>query len=121
MKNQRVFVYGTLKRGQYFHNRYLGNDQSEFVGEAVASPDYSLYIDGMPHLVREKTDIQCKGELYLIDDDVLKTLDSLEEPAYYRDIIEVTDELGKKQLAWAYLRPKNFRGKEHAWKEDEFV
>lgn len=120
-KTHLIFVYGTLKRGFYFHDQFLGGDKSEAVGPALASLDYSLYIDGMPHLVREKTDKPVKGELYLVDDNVLKSIDELEGPVYKRDVIEVTDENGNKKLAWTYLRPRFFKGSQFAWKEDEFV
>ncbi len=90
-KLHRVFVYGTLKNGQYFHDKYLGDDKSEFKGPATASLEYSMYNDGLPHLIKEKTDESVKGELYLVDEDALKHLDRLEgHPIVYRrEIIEV--------------------------------
>ena len=119
----KVFVYGTLKKGQYFHDRYLGGDKAEFLGKVIASPDYSLYIDGLPHMIKEPTDLPVKGELFLVDETILDTLDELEgHPIVYkREIIEVYDELGERVLAWAYLRSPNFKGKTNAWKEEEFV
>lgn len=120
-KNHRVFVYGTLKKGFYFHDKYLGNGKSVDLGPARASKEYSLYIDGMPHLVREKTDMPVKGELYEVNGTVLLSLDNLWSPVYKRDIIEVIDKDGKKCLAWAYLRPRHFKGYQYAWKEVEFV
>lgn len=122
-KQHRVFVYGTLKKGFYFYERYLGGDKSEFLGKAVASPDYSLYIDGMPHMIAEPTDKPVKGELFKVDDDVLNTLDDLEgHPIVYkRELIEVYDDTGERVLAWAYLRPVHFKGKANSWKEEEFV
>lgn len=120
-KNHRVFVYGTLKNGFYFHDEYLGGSRSTPQGPAKASTDYSLYVDGMPHLVREKTDKQVKGELYLVDDETIKSLDKLWSPVYKRDVIEVFDEKGEKKLAWAYLRPRHFKGYQYAHKEEEFI
>lgn len=116
-----VFVYGTLKKGFYFHEQFLGDGKSLFVGPALASLDYSLYIDGMPHLVREKTDKHVKGELYEVNSNVLKTLDDLEGPVYKRDVIEVLDKDSKPSSAWSYLRPKYFKGYKFAWKEEEFI
>lgn len=126
MKNpkiHRLFVYGTLKRGFYFHDRYLGGEKAEYLGKGIASPEYSLYIDGMPHMIKEPTDLPVKGELFLIDEHILDTLDDLEgHPIVYkREIIECFDEAGERVLAWAYLRSINFKGKSGAWKEDEFV
>jgi gamma-glutamylcyclotransferase (GGCT)/AIG2-like uncharacterized protein YtfP len=121
MKNQRVFIYGTLKRSQYFYPKYL-EGKSDFIGLAVASIDFSLYIDGLPHLVREPTDVPVKGELFMIDEPTLASLDALEaHPVVYkRELIDVYDESGAKVLAWAYLRNKSFKGT-YAWKESEFV
>jgi gamma-glutamylcyclotransferase (GGCT)/AIG2-like uncharacterized protein YtfP len=122
-KIHRIFVYGTLKKGQYFYERYLGGDKSHFLGKGIASPDYSLYIDGLPHMIKEPTDLPVKGELFEIDEDVLESLDQLEAHplVYKREIIECYDEAGEMVLAWAYLRHPSFKGKAHAWKEDEFV
>lgn len=122
-KVNRVFVYGTLKSGFYFHDKYLGNGKSDFGGPALTTKDYSLYVDGMPHMVREASETGVKGELYDVDGDVLKSLDSLEghPVVYFRDIIEVIDEKGEKVLAWAYLRPVHFKGRTGAWKEEEFI
>lgn len=120
-KPHKVFVYGTLKNGFYFHKEYLSGDKSNFLGPALASLDYSLYIDGMPHLVKEKAEKPVKGELYEVDSEVLKRLDSLEEPAYYRELIEVTNSTGETLQVWAYLRPRFFRGHQFAWKEEEFT
>ncbi len=122
-KHNRIFVYGTLKQGHYFHERYLGGDKSEFIGKSVASPDYSLYIDGLPHMILEPTDKPVKGELFLVDDDVLASIDALEAHplVYKRELIEVYDDSGERVLAWAYLRHPSFKGKANAWKESEFV
>lgn len=116
----RIFVYGTLKRGQYFYPKYL-EGKSEFIGKGFASPDYSMYVDGLPHLVKEPTDLPVKGELFMIDQTTLDGLDALEaHPVVYkREIIECYDESGAKVLAWAYLRNISFKGK-NAWKEQEF-
>lgn len=119
----RLFVYGTLKNGFTFHDEYLGNGKSEFVGKALASPDYSLYVGAQPHMIREHTDKHVKGELYELGTDILEDLDYLEgHPVIYkREIIEVYGEDGNKLLAWAYLRPKNFRDKALCFKEDEYI
>ncbi len=119
----KLFAYGTLKKNQYYHDRYLGGDKSVFIGPALASTDYSLYIDGLPHLIQEKTDKPVKGELYELDDKVVDTIDDLEgHPIVYRrELIDVYLESGERVLAWAYLRPKSFKGKQNAYKDNEFV
>ncbi len=119
----RFFAYGTLKKNQYFHDKYLGDGKSKSLGKALCSLDYTLYIDGLPHLVKEKTDKPVKGELYEINDEVLASLDRLEGvPIFYRrELIDVLDESGARVLAWAYLRQKDFKGQTNCFIEDEYV
>lgn len=123
---QRVFVYGTLKNGQYFHDRYLGGDKSTFLGKAYASNEYSLYVGAQPHLIKDihqdDPDYHVKGELYVVTPEVLESLDQLEgHPVVYkRELIDVEHD-GKPLLAWAYLRPPHFEGKSRCYKETEFI
>lgn len=120
----RLFVYGQLKKNCYFHDRYLGGEKSKFLGKVTCGPDYQMYSDGLPHLIREPAAIRCKGELYEIDDEKLKELDLLEGAPliYFREIVDVyDDESGDKILAWAYLRAPSFKGKKYAFKESEFI
>jgi gamma-glutamylaminecyclotransferase len=118
----KVFIYGTLKRGQYFHDRFL-KDKALFLSNALASTDYSLYIDGLPHMIRESTDEPVKGELYEMDDQVLNSLDELESHpiVYKRELIDVYDDSGVKMIAWCYLRSPSFKGRSGAFKDTEFV
>lgn len=122
MKKQvhRVFCYGTLKRGQYFHDAYLGEDKATFIGPAVTGQEFSLFIDGLPHMIAEESPNGVKGELYLVDEDVLAKLDELEAVPliYYREIIEVYNEKKERILAWAYLRPRSFKGHLSSYKEE---
>lgn len=123
LKNQRLFVYGTLKKNQYFHDTYLGGDKSNFLGDGFCSSDYSLYIGAAPHLIREQSEQPVKGELYVVDGDTLNHIDELEgHPVVYkREIIEVSTMDGEKTLAWAYLRHPNFRDKVNCFKEFEYT
>jgi len=120
--NQRIFVYGTLKKNKYFHDKYLGDGKSVYHGTAQTTNDYSMFVDGLPHMVRESSETGVKGELYDVDSKVLKTLDDLEghPVVYFRDIIEVINEKGEKVLAWAYLRPVHFKGRKYCEREVEF-
>jgi gamma-glutamylaminecyclotransferase len=117
----RVFIYGTLKTGQYFNRQYLGDGKGLLLGPALASTDYSLYIDGLPHLIAEKTDVPVKGELWEIDELVLKSLDDLEghPMVYKRELIDTYLD-GNRVLAWAYLRSPSFKGKSGAYKDTSF-
>jgi gamma-glutamylaminecyclotransferase len=118
----KLFVYGTLKSGQYFHNEYMS--KAELICNAQAGSDYALYIDAIPSMIKEhNTDMPVKGELYKVDEEILKKLDDLEghPNVYHREPIDVYTEDGKKIMAWAYLRPNHFKGKHFAIKTDEFI
>ncbi len=120
---QLVFVYGTLKKGFFYHDKYLGDGKGEFVSTASVGNDYSLYIDALPFMVREKSDTGVKGELYEVNADTLKNLDDLEgHPIFYkREAIEVKDADGNIKNAWAYIYPSVFDGKSRAFKDSEFI
>lgn len=118
----KLFVYGTLKNGFTFHDDYLGG-KSLFLGVAYTSPDYTLYVGAQPHLIRETAEKPTKGELYEVEETVLKNIDYLEgHPTIYRrETIEVFTETGERFSVWAYLRSKNFRDKATCFKETEYV
>lgn len=72
----RVFVYGTLKRGESNH-RLLA--RSRFVGVATTEPRFRLleaYGGAYPYLVAGQQSI--RGEVYEIDGGTLYSLDRLE-------------------------------------------
>jgi gamma-glutamylaminecyclotransferase len=120
----KIFVYGTLKNGFTFHDEYLGNGNAQFLGTATAGPEYSLYVGAQPHLVRESNDGHTvEGELYEIEKELLPKLDNLEgHPVVYkREIIETLSSDGQRTLAWAYLRPTNFKDKKLCSKEKKYV
>lgn len=114
-----LFVYGTLKKNQYFNEQYLGT--SEFLGPANCSKDFSLYIDSLPSLVKEPTDLPVQGELYQVSEDTLKAIDSLEDHprTFKREPVE-TYLHGVKVMAWAYVRPKGWAMHKYASKESSF-
>lgn len=72
-----VYVYGTLKTG--FRNNVLLSD-CKLIQEATTKPLYRLYDCGpYPCLIKdEKNGKRIRGEIYQIDDVVLKRLDRLE-------------------------------------------
>lgn len=77
-----VFVYGSLKKG-YGNSRLLAN--SVFVGEdETVSEDFDLRCWGGFPAVYKGGHTSIKGELYLVDDSTLKSLDYLEGyPSFY--------------------------------------
>lgn len=78
----RVFVYGTLMRGEPNHG-FLAN--AEFVGPATTAPEYVLVTLGaFPAMVRGGIQ-PVEGEVYLVGPDALERLDRLEgHPKFYR-------------------------------------
>ncbi|OQR73300.1 gamma-glutamylaminecyclotransferase B isoform 1 [Tropilaelaps mercedesae] len=109
--SHRVFVYGTLKTGEPNHhvitNRENGVAQLLGAGRTVRvfplliastfNIPYLLYKPGTGHRVR--------GEVYGVDDQMLKLLDDFENhPTYYKrqaEDIELDD--GSTLSAWAYF------------------
>lgn len=90
----KVFVYGSLKKG--FHNSELIEDGT-FIGE-FKTKDYFKMLDlgSYPAVYFDEKGFRVTGELYEIDDDILRQLDYLEGyPNFYdRQEIELlnTDE-----------------------------
>jgi gamma-glutamylcyclotransferase (GGCT)/AIG2-like uncharacterized protein YtfP len=97
----RVFVYGTLMKGEHHHEVLKS---ASFVGLTETQGNFDLVqIDYYPALLPEgKTRIM--GELYEVDDATLAELDELEEvPDYYvRERIKLADD----SEAFVYLMPR---------------
>lgn len=83
-----VFVYGTLKKGE--GNDYLLKD-SEFLGEAWTDEEFLFCGQGFPRAIRVTDSRREKvatlmarilGEVYVVDDEVLRLLDGLEGHPY---------------------------------------
>jgi gamma-glutamylcyclotransferase (GGCT)/AIG2-like uncharacterized protein YtfP len=92
--NNRVFVYGTLKR-RYPNNPLLKG--SEFMGEAVTAPTYKMMTCKMveasfPVIMPDPSGKQVAGEIYAVDDATLARLDQLERAgrSYDRVMIDAT-------------------------------
>ncbi|MEY6432676.1 gamma-glutamylcyclotransferase family protein [Thioalkalicoccus limnaeus] len=81
----RVFVYGTLRRGQVNHRRLSGHP---LLGEHRTDPCFSLYdLGAYPGLVRGGATPVC-GEIYLVNARTLRYLDRLEDyPRLYSRIL----------------------------------
>ncbi|XP_043288574.1 putative gamma-glutamylcyclotransferase CG2811 isoform X2 [Venturia canescens] len=126
----RVFVYGTLKRGEPNH-RILQNTKdggyAKFLGCGKTVNKYPLVIAtkyNIPFLLKKPdTGNQILGEVYDVDTKMLEKLDELEEhPSFYvRTEEEVLmapaanlkpninfEEMGILCKAWTYFLP-NFR------------
>jgi len=84
----KVFVYGTLMRGHTNHNYYLS--KSKFLGEAELA-GYAMYsVSSFPGIVSEPSE-KVKGEVYYVDAETLRKLDSLEGEGslYLRKMVHI--------------------------------
>lgn len=101
----RLFVYGSLKRG-YGNNRLL--EKSEFIGVAKTKPEFTMIAYGWfpACLVAGKTIIT--GEVYDVNDGVLDRVDRLEgHPTWYQRIRCYTTQGD----AWIYtMKPESYVG-----------
>lgn len=101
MTLHRVFVYGTLMKGEHHHDLLR---EARFLGLSETHPEYELVqIDYYPALLTGGSQ-RIMGELYEVDDALLEKLDELEEvPHYYvRERIQLAD--GTE--AQVYLLPR---------------
>uniref|UniRef100_A0A7E4VBG1 Gamma-glutamylcyclotransferase family protein n=1 Tax=Panagrellus redivivus TaxID=6233 RepID=A0A7E4VBG1_PANRE len=91
MPTYRVFVYGTLKRGEP-NAHIMSNPKTgkhKFVGGAVTKEAYPLFVAGqwnIPFMLGEEgKGFRIHGELYDVDEAKLKALDTLEgHPTVYQ-------------------------------------
>lgn len=104
----RVFVYGTLKKGKPNHH-VIAKPWTTFVGKAVTVGHYRMWCIGFPLVVSlpKGTDIftgPVTGEVYEVDEQVMAALDRLENNGrmYRRHQIDVTLANGTVEKAWCY-------------------
>lgn len=104
-----VFVYGTLKRGQRNHERFIGG--AAYLGEAQTEPDYRLWCNGAYPVLCPATDgpgDSIRGEVYALTDDQLLRLDRL-EAGYARKVLSLKTPDGRRMAAYAYLQEQPSR------------
>ena len=102
----RVFVYGTLKRGQR-NNHFLR--EAEFIARHTTAAIYSMYdFDDYPAVCIEGRHA-VHGELYRVSDHQFRLIDDLEWYPHFYQRIEIPTDHGD---AWMYIvRRKLCRGK----------
>lgn len=97
IKLVQVFVYGTLKKGEPNHY-WLTNPENgfaQFVGSGKTATEYPLIVAtkfNIPFLLNvPNVGHQINGEIYSVDEIMLKNLDELEDyPALYdRNIFQI--------------------------------
>ncbi|MFA7691325.1 MAG: gamma-glutamylcyclotransferase [Candidatus Hydrogenedentes bacterium] len=72
----KVFVYGTLKRGQRAELSQWGN--AAFIGDGETQDKYTMYDGGFPTVSMDTPTGTIKGEVWEIDDEVLRHIDRYE-------------------------------------------
>lgn len=92
----RLFVYGSLMRGEEAHDQL---DSAKFLGEATTAPLYSISKIEEDFYVMTDGDESIKGELYELDPELMRTVDDWEYDMYSRELVTLSD--GSR--AYAYL------------------
>jgi gamma-glutamylcyclotransferase (GGCT)/AIG2-like uncharacterized protein YtfP len=103
----RLFVYGTLMRGEAYHHRLM--EQRPFLGKAKTEAAFELVDLGeYPGLVAGGA-TAVVGELFEMDAATLKVVDQLEGHPHLYQRTEIRLEDGS--MALAYLLPAAARGR----------
>jgi gamma-glutamylcyclotransferase (GGCT)/AIG2-like uncharacterized protein YtfP len=83
----RLFVYGSLRRGQAHHDELAG---ASFLGASVTVASYRvLDVAGYPALVPGSAAVT--GELYAVPPALLGGLDAFEGRRYRRGVVRLAD------------------------------
>ncbi|XP_068893393.1 putative gamma-glutamylcyclotransferase CG2811 isoform X1 [Tenebrio molitor] len=112
MNLHKVFVYGTLKRGEPNHNWFSKDSIGHYrlICEAKTVDKYPLIIGteyNIPFLLYSPGNgTNVRGELYEVDDAVFRNLDALEDhPNFYvreeREVLSLDD--NRKITTWIYF------------------
>ena len=103
---QRLFIYGTLKRG---HSRSANLVGQQFLGEAKTLACYRLFDCGSyPGLVENEQGLEIVGEVWSVDEACLRQLDlveAVEEGLYRRAQIKLQPPFDSPVESYFYLLP----------------
>jgi gamma-glutamylcyclotransferase (GGCT)/AIG2-like uncharacterized protein YtfP len=115
-ERDRLFVYGSLKRGGRHHAELGG---AAFLGEARTAPGYGLEAVGEYWALVERPGLSgsVSGELFEVDEPLLARLDQFEGDDYRRGVVRLASgaavlvgqstasrDVGEISLALAYLK-----------------
>lgn len=103
MPEHRIFVYGTLRRGE--SNAHL-MDGARFVRDAQTPPAFTLFaLDGHPGMGPDGHDA-VHGEVYDVDELTLARLDRLEAHPTWYERLPIT--LADGEVVETYILPPRF-------------
>jgi gamma-glutamylcyclotransferase (GGCT)/AIG2-like uncharacterized protein YtfP len=99
----RLFVYGSLKRGERHHAELRG---AAFLGEARTVEGYGLEALGQYSVLVERFGLPgaVSGELFEVDESLLRLLDEFEGEEYRRALVRLSADSVGISLALAYLK-----------------
>ncbi|EDV37240.2 uncharacterized protein Dana_GF11525 [Drosophila ananassae] len=108
---RRVFVYGTLKKGEPNHHwlTSVENGQARFLGKGTTAVKFPLVVGtryNIPFLLaRPGKGTHIEGEIYEVDEAMFGKLDQLEDyPDYYdREEQQIHTEQNESIQCWLYL------------------
>uniref|UniRef100_A0A0V0GA40 Gamma-glutamylcyclotransferase family protein n=1 Tax=Triatoma dimidiata TaxID=72491 RepID=A0A0V0GA40_TRIDM len=112
MSYSKIFVYGTLKKGEPNHHWFTPeNGFSRFLGNGTTVKKYPLVIAtkyNVPFLIDSPGQgYQVLGEVYEVDEEMLHNIDILEDhPRFYvrrLEDIKINDDINQ---CWTYFLPK---------------
>lgn len=108
-QKMKVFVYGTLMKGQWNHSYLVGQN---FIGGARLD-GYEMYqVRSFPGIIRQSGE-SVYGELYEVDHQTINNLDKLEDEGnMYKRVLEnvMTIRDGRLHKAYAYVWLMGIRG-----------
>jgi len=97
-----VFIHGNMRSGGK-DNKFISG--AVLLGRAETESDFALVlIKGVPYVTKRPVS-KIKGEVYSIDDDLLKLVDKLNKHTRVtkRELVNTKLENGQKTEAWVYF------------------
>lgn len=115
MSSKKVFVYGTLKKGEGNYHRLLSS--SEYIGPNVTKEKYILGDVGVPYLFSKEAGLhhfdedhrywkQVAGDVFTVNEETFAALDRLEGYPVHYNRMEI--ELVDGQQAWVYYQEEPY-------------
>ncbi|MGH4139707.1 gamma-glutamylcyclotransferase family protein [Clostridium sp.] len=113
-----VFVYGTLMSGNNNNEMFLS--ETKFAGDFIAE-GFELYdLGNYPGIIHSENN-KVKGQLYVINKNILNNLDILEGEGslYIRELIRVVNDKNESREAYTYVYNQDISGKVKVSYEDQ--